>query len=134
MARTATALGGAVVAALVLAACAESGTTVTGVADTAASLTITVAGQVGTPAGAPLELDVGETAALAATATNALGLAVSGVAAAWSSSAPSVVQVDPSGGVLALAAGSADVIAAVPGAAAAIRVVVSDTTTVSPAP
>lgn len=136
MFRRATALGGAVVAAAVLAACADSGTTITGVSDTAASLTITVEGQLGTPpGGAPLALEVGDAATLAATAINALGLAVPGVAANWSSSAPTVVQVDPSGAVEALSAGSADVMASVSGAAATIRVVVSDTVTVPvPAP
>jgi hypothetical protein len=148
-----TALGGAVVgkrarvgryAALamlagiaVFASACDSTTVVTTVSDAVASLTITAdhGGVTGGPAGGgPISMEVGDSVALSATATNALGLAVWGVAVTWSSSAPSVVQVGADGVADALSAGEADVYAATEGASASIHIVVSDTTTVPPAP
>ena len=143
-----TALGGAVVgrprravtsAALVLltvlgAACGGD-TAITGVGSTVASLTITADadGPGGTPAASgPIALRVGESVSLSATGTNALGLAVSGVTATWSSSAPSVVQVGSDGVATALAAGSADVYAVVDGVSAAVQIVVTDDSVVPP--
>jgi hypothetical protein len=117
------------------AACAESGTTITSISGAVASLTITVEsdGSGGVPAAAdPLALDVGDSVELSATGTNTLGLAVSGVAVTWSSSAPSVVAVDASGVAEALSAGEANVHAAAEGVEATIQVVVSDATTVPP--
>ena len=127
----------AVLVAASTAACAESGTTVTSISGAVASLTITVEGEGpgGTPAaGGPLAMDVGEIVELSATGTNTLGLAVSGVAVMWSSSAPSVVAVDASGVAEALSAGEANVYAAAEGVEATIQVVVTDATTVPPSP
>ena len=144
-----TALGGAVVGrdpaqgartalvllVSVLAACGGSDTAITGVADAVASLTITVETEGPSPGpagGGPIAMAVGDSLALSATATNALGLAVSGVAATWSSSAPEVVHVDATGTATALAPGQADVFAAVDGVTATLRVVVGSTPTVPP--
>jgi len=108
----------------------------TGVADVVASLTITVDDHgVGvTPgSGAPLAMEVGDSLALSAIGTNALGLAVSGVSPVWSSSEPSVVAVSGTGVAKALAAGAADIQATVDEVTAFVSVVVSDTTTAPPA-
>jgi uncharacterized protein YjdB len=126
MLRTATALGGAGVA-LVLAACADGGTTIMTNSDAPTSLSITVQGELETPAS--LALAIGDDVALSATAVNAIGLAVSGVTATWSSSASSVVQVDQSGSVQAVGPGSATVSASASGISAFLPVDVSDTTT-----
>jgi hypothetical protein len=118
------------------AACAESWTTITFVSNAVGALTITAEGDgpSGMPAPtAPLAMEVGDSVALSATATNPLGLAVSGVAATWSSSAPSVVAVDASGVAEALAPGEATIDASLDGTATAtIRVVVTDATAVPP--
>ena len=144
-----TALGGAVVGTshrgvtttalallTALGAACGSETAIMGVGDAVASLTITsdTDGPGGAPAAAgPVTLEVGESVGLSATGTNALGLAVSGVPVTWSSSAPSVVHVGSDGVATALAAGSADVYAAVDGISATVRIVVTSTVTV-PAP
>lgn len=135
-----TALGGAVVGTArtggpfalavlvaVVAACGSE-TAATGVTNAVASLTITVQDQgSGAPSpGTPLALAVGDSLALSATATNALGFAVSGVVAVWSSSAPSIVTVSGTGVAKALAAGSADVSASVDDVSATVRIGVSD--------
>ena len=119
----------------IMAACGASDTAITGVSDVVASLTITVEteGPAPVPAGGgPIAVEVGDSLALSATATNAIGLAVSGVAATWSSSAPAVVDVDATGTAAALAPGQADVFATVDGVTATVRVVVASTPTVPP--
>jgi len=106
-----------------------------GVGGVVASLTITVDdhGVQTTPgSAAPLALEIGDTLALSATATNALGLAVSGVSPIWSSSASSIVAVSGTGVAKALAVGSAEVQATVDEVTAFVSVVVSDTTTAPP--
>jgi hypothetical protein len=137
------ALGGAVVGTirragalgalvLLVAACGGSGTTITGVSDAVASLTITVEQEGGVPtAEQSIEMNVGDSVELFATATNALGLAVSNVSATWSSSAPAV-QVGSDGVAKALAPGAADIYATIGDVVATMRVVVSQTTTVPP--
>jgi len=117
------------------AACTESWTTITFVSNAVAALTISAEGDgpSGMPAPtAPLAMEVGDSVALSATATNPLGLAVSSVAATWSSSAPSVVAVDASGVAEALAAGEATIDASDGAVTATIQVVVTDTTAVPP--
>jgi hypothetical protein len=122
-------------AVAVATACVDSQTAITSVADAVSSLTITVDrdGPGSLPAGTgPVAMEVGDSVALSATATNVLGLAVWGVAVTWSSSDPSVVEVGATGVAKALDAGSAEVYAAAEGTAATVHVVVSDTTTLPP--
>ena len=143
-----TALGGAVVGrprrrvttivlALLTALATACGTetAITGIGDAVASLTITAdpdgPGGVAATSG-PVETEVGETVALSATGTNALGLAVSSVSATWSSSAPGIVDVGADGVATALAAGSADVQATANDVTATIRIVVTDPTAATP--
>jgi hypothetical protein len=116
------------------AVCSESGTAITSVSGAVASLTITVEsdGPSGMPGQGPIAMEVGDSVTLSATATNAIGMAVSGVSATWSSSAPTVVQVSSAGVADALTAGEADIYASAEGPTATIHVVVSDTTTVPP--
>lgn len=142
------ALGGAVVGrirragalaalplALLVGGCGGSDTAIAGVSDAIASLTITVESESGVPAtGQSIVMDVGDSIELSATATNALGLAVSSASALWSSSAPTVVHVASDGVATALASGSADVQATIDELVATVRVVVNPTTPVSSTP
>jgi alpha-amylase len=113
-------------------ACSESASTIVGVNGIAADLTITVQdADMGAGSGA-LALDVGESASLAAVATNALGLAVGGVVPTWSSSDYAVVEVSQAGVVTAVAAGSATVYASAGGVSAGLTVVVTQPETVPP--
>ena len=124
-----------VLLAAIAAACSTE-TAITGVGSTVASLTITAEadGPAGAPpAGGPIEMDVGESVSLSATGTNALGLAVSDVAASWSSSAPAVVEVGADGVATALSPGSADVSATAGDISASVRIVVRDSEVAAPA-
>ncbi|MDH3206570.1 MAG: Ig-like domain-containing protein [Gemmatimonadota bacterium] len=93
------------VLATIALAC-ESTSTIVSINDVAVDLTITLEGPT-TGSLEALELTEGETASLAAFATNALGLTVGSVAVGWSSSDSAVATVDSNGVVTALAAGSA---------------------------
>lgn len=126
-------LGALVPLVLLVTACGGSETAITGVSDAIASLTITVEHEGGVPAAEQsIAMNVGDSVELSATATNALGLAVSNVSATWSSSAPAVVQVGSDGVATALAPGAADVYATIDGVTATVRVVVNQTTPVPP--
>ena len=96
-----------------------------------AQLAITVAagGAVGQPAPASaLELEVGQSAALVATALDALGQPVSSVSIVWSSTNTDAATVDANGLVQAVGAGTTEVVAE------AGEVFESVTVTVSEAP
>jgi hypothetical protein len=116
------------VVAVLAAACTES-STIVGVGGVPVDLTITVEQDVG--AGMPtagvdtLELEVGETATLAALATNAMGLPVGAGPVSWSSSDEAVVTVASDGVVTAVGEGSAEVIASVDEVSATLPVAVS---------
>lgn len=94
---------------------------------TPASLVITVAaatmGEVAT-APATLELVVGESASLAATALNWLGNPIGGVSVEWSSSAPGVASVSAEGLLLAAAPGATEIDATFDGTRATMSLVV----------
>lgn len=94
------------------AACSE--TTVVALGGAATELSITVTPQQnGEPAmsGDRLDLEVGESAALTATALNALGQPVGGAAISWGTTDASVATVAADGTVTAVGAGSAEVFA-----------------------
>lgn len=114
------------VACSTLVGCAASDSVVGVLDDEPADLTITmaVAEQVTTPAN--LELAVGETATLAATAMNALGQPVGSAQVVWGSTDESVATVGASGEVLAVGAGSAQVFATAGGISAALPVQVTE--------
>lgn len=98
--------------AIVAAACGESSTIVQ-VNGVPADLSIVVADDavdMGSAAAVKtLELPVGESASLAASATNAVGLPLGTVAVTWTSSDPAVVTVTSDGTVTAVAPGTAQV-------------------------
>lgn len=68
---------------------------------------------------ASVSLHVGASSHLSARVANALGALLDGVPVQWTSSAPGVVRVDAAGGLLAVAEGSARIVATVPGEALA---------------
>jgi hypothetical protein len=106
----------------------DSDSTIVGVNAVAVDMTITVESEVdgpATPSVDTLELAVGETASLAVVATNALGLAVGGIAVSWSSSDTGVADVAQDGTVTALSAGSAEIGAVAGDVSASLPVVVT---------
>jgi hypothetical protein len=120
--------------ALLTVAC-ESTSTIVGVNDVAADLTITVDEPgPGLPSSnvQTLSLDVGETASLVASARNALGLTIGTVAVQWSSSDYGVASVSVAGVVTAVASGTADIFATSGGVAARLPVVVAAPDVVPP--
>jgi hypothetical protein len=122
------------VSLMLASACTDSGTTVTVLNDTAASLTITVSGDAPGANPSTVVLDVGDSLSLVASATNALGLAVQTGTVAWASSDVAVVQVSSVGLLQAVGPGSAGVLAASDGVTATISVSVNDTVTLFPSP
>ena len=107
--------------------CSDTAATLLALDDTPVSLAITVAppasgGVANTPE--MLELDVGGTAALSATALNTLGAPVGSANVQWSSSNPVVAAVTPEGLVTALEPGSAEISATVDGVEALLAMVV----------
>ena len=118
------------VLATITVAC-ESTSTIVGINDVAIDLTITLDEPM-TGSLESLELSVGETASLAAFATNALGLTVGSVAVGWSSSDNAVVMVSSAGVVTALAAGSAVIYASADGVVANLPVRVETVEEVPP--
>lgn len=73
-----------------------------------------------------LNLVVDQTASLSAIALNALGNPVGTAGVVWTSSAPSVASVSADGLVLAIAAGTTEIVAEVNGIDATLEVVVSE--------
>jgi len=118
------------VLATVMVAC-ESTSTIVGINDVAVDLTITLDEPM-TGSLESLELTVGGTASLAASATNALGLTVGSVAVGWSSSDNAVATVTSAGVVTAVAAGSAVIYASADGVVASLPVRVEAAEVVPP--
>ena len=97
-----------------LAACGETDTVMVAVNAEAAFLTITVDSFDGDRAPLPsteLTLAVGDSAHLAATGLNALGLALGQVPVSWTSSDDGVLSVSPEGLLRAVAPGNAEITA-----------------------
>jgi alpha-amylase len=87
------------------------------------SVTQSGAGQQPVEASA-LELVVGDSATLRATAVNSLGFTVGGVTFAWSTQAPGVASVSADGVVFGVAAGTTTVFATAGGVTASVAVTV----------
>lgn len=104
---------GALVLALTLSAgCAESAVVALGGAATELAITVTpdASGSTSMSSGR-LDLQVGQSAALSATALNALGQPVGGASISWGTTDASVATVAADGTVTAIGAGSAEVFA-----------------------
>jgi hypothetical protein len=113
----------------------DTASTIVGVNGVAAELTITVRDDGSDLPSGPVEtltLEVGQNASLAAVATNALGLAVSGTAVTWSASDYAVIEVTSDGVVTAVGAGSAEVYASAGEVSARLPVVVTAPEVVPP--
>lgn len=122
----------AAVLAVVSAACSPTGTTVVEVHGIAADLSIVVAGGGTDQVGAnSLTLEVGESASLSASATNAIGLVVADVGGTWSSSDAGVASVTSGGVVTGVSVGTADITVATQGLTATLPV---DVVEAAPAP
>ncbi len=93
-------VGAALLSMTVATACGDTGTMVSLLDAGAAALTITLADDASPGSVGSLVLDVGDSVALAVSATNALGLTVQAGAVTWSSSNVGVATVS-AGGVLA---------------------------------
>lgn len=96
----------------ITAGCAESAVVAIGGSATELSITL-IPDQAGEPASAPgrLDLEVGESAALSATALNALGQPVGGASVSWGTTDAGVATVASDGTVTAVGVGSAEVFA-----------------------
>ncbi len=127
-------VGAALLSMTVATACGDTGTMVSLLDAGAAALTITVADDASPGSVGSLVLDVGDSVALAVSATNALGLTVQAGAVTWSSSNVGVATVSAGGVLRGVAPGTVDVVAAADGVAARVSATVTDTVTVFPAP
>lgn len=126
------ATGTAVIAAVALC-CGESDAVVVQVGGSTDTLTITVIDQ-NSIVVSDLDMQVGDSAALDALASNALGLSLGQVSASWSSSNVAVASVTTGGVVYAHAAGSANVFATYQNVTATVPVTVTSTTQPPPPP
>ncbi len=97
------------VGSLGLAAACDSPTAMSAAQDIATSLSITINGADPSQDAEQLVLQVGDTISLSAVATNPLGLAVPGGTVSWSSTNTSVAEIDASGLVSAVGAGTAEI-------------------------
>ena len=108
-------------------ACGDAGSVIVGLADVPVSITISMAestdGRQASHA-EPLELDVGQSTALTATAFNALGHPVRAGSVVWSSSDPEVISVAADGIVTAVSPGAAEIVASVDDVEASLAVLV----------
>lgn len=109
--------------------CANSDALITSLGTTPVSLAITVvpteSGGV-QPTPQALELEIGESVALSATALDVIGQPVN-ASVQWTVSPPGVANVDAQGMVQAVGAGQAEITASMSGVAATLAVVVTGT-------
>jgi len=117
---------------LSLMSCGES-SLIVNVGGEADTLTITVIDQ-NSIVVQNLVLEVGDTAALGATATNALGLSLGMITPDWQSTSPGIASVTQAGVVKGLSGGTTDIVVSYEGATATIVTTVSDTALIPPPP